>query len=170
LAISRLTRIDVLVYLVIILAFAADRLTKVWAAGFLAENGVTKLNDVITVTETYNRGLAFGAFQGAGSIAGWLSIIVILGLLIYLKRLPTEMRLVRLGLALIIGGALGNMVDRILAGQVLDFIMTPIRPGVFNVADVCINLGIVIGLAGFLLHKPESESALNSSPAESDLP
>jgi signal peptidase II len=160
----------VFVYLIIILAFVADRLTKAWAAGFLAENGVTRLNEFVTVTETYNRGLAFGAFQGAGPLVGWLSIVVILGLLIYLKRLPAEMRLVRLGLALIIGGALGNMIDRIMAGQVLDFIMTPIRPGVFNVADICINLGIIIGLAGFLLQRRESTTALSNSPAEGDLP
>jgi len=160
----------VFVYLIIILAFLADRLTKVWAAGFLAENGTTRLNEFITVTETYNRGLAFGTFQGIGQIVGWLSVIVVLGLLIYLTRLPAEMKLVRVGLALIIGGALGNMVDRIVAGQVLDFIMTPVRSGVFNVADICINLGIIIGLAGFLLHRRDSAAVLNNSPAEGDLP
>jgi lipoprotein signal peptidase len=53
---------------------------------------------------------------------------------------------------------------------VLDFIMTPIRPGVFNVADICINLGIIIGLAGFLLQRRESTTALSNSPAEGDLP
>ena len=79
------------------------------------------------------------------------------------------MWLLRIGLALIIGGALGNMVDRIVAGEVLDFIVTPLRSGVFNLADVCINVGMVISLAGFLLQKPPKTTALQATPMENDI-
>lgn len=159
-----------LAYLVIFLAFAADRLTKWWAGGFLAENGTTRLNEAITLTETYNRGLAFGAFQGIGPVVGWLSILVVLALFAYLLRVPKQLWLLRIGLALIMGGALGNLIDRIVAGQVLDFILTPLRPGVFNIADVCIHLGVLLSLAGFLLQKPPETASMHASPAESDLP
>ena len=48
-------------YLLIILAFLADRLTKLWAAAFLAENGPTQLHPLLTIRETYNRGIALGS-------------------------------------------------------------------------------------------------------------
>ena len=68
------------------------------------------------------------------------------------------MWLLRIGLALIIGGAMGNLIDRVTAGQVLDFIQTPLRPGVFNVADVMINTGVVLSLLGAFLQKERTRS------------
>lgn len=133
-------------YFLILLAFLADRLTKWWAASFLAENGPTEINSFLFVRETYNRGIAFGMFQGIGPIVGWLTIVVIAGMVVYLALLPKQERLMRIGLALAIGGALGNLVDRISAGEVLDFIQLPFRTGIFNVADVMIQLGIAMVL------------------------
>ncbi len=133
-------------YLLILFAFLADQLTKLWAAAFLAENGATQLHPLLTIRETYNRGIALGMFQGIGPVVGWLSIGVVLGLLVYLARLPRDQQGYRLGLAIMIGGALGNLVDRVLAGQVLDFIETPLRPGIFNVADVMIYAGVFLTL------------------------
>jgi signal peptidase II len=131
-------------YILILLAFLADRLSKWWAISYLDEHGPTRINALFSVQETYNRGIAFGMFQGIGPLVGWLTIAVVVGMLIYLVRLPKEEKLLQIGLALLIGGALGNLVDRIMVGKVLDFIVTPLRSGVFNVADVVINLGIII--------------------------
>jgi len=131
-------------YLLILLAFTADRFTKWWAISFLSEYGPTRINSLLFVRETYNRGIAFGLFQGIGPLVGWLTIVVVLAMFIYLARLPREEKALRTGLALVIGGALGNLLDRIVAGQVLDFIETPLRAGIFNVADVMIQLGIVL--------------------------
>lgn len=136
----------------ILLAFGLDRVSKWWAAAYLAERGPIELHPLLSLHPTYNRGIAFGLAQGIGPIVGWLSIVVVIGLLIYLLRLPRSMRLMRLGLALLIGGALGNLVDRVTAGQVLDFITSPIRPGIFNVADVLIYAGCFLALAAALLH------------------
>lgn len=133
---------------VILLAFLADRFSKWWAAAYLAEHGPTTFNVLFTLRETYNRGIAFGLFQGIGPLVGWLTMFIIMGMLVYLVRLPQQQWLTRLGLALIIGGALGNLVDRVIVGQVLDFIETPLRPGIFNVADIMINLGMVLLLVG----------------------
>jgi signal peptidase II len=144
-------------YLVILLAFAADRLSKWWAAEYLARRGPTEINALLTLEVTYNRGIAFGLVQGVGSVVGWLSILVVIGLFLYLRRLPRTMWLPRLGLALIIGGAMGNLIDRVSVGEVLDFIHTPLRSGVFNVADVMINSGLVVTLVGSLLQKPPPE-------------
>jgi signal peptidase II len=135
-------------YLLILLAFLADRFSKWWAADYLAEHGPADINALFALRETYNRGIAFGMFQGIGPIVGWLTIGIVLGMFVYLRRVPRSMWLLRVGLALVIGGALGNLVDRVTAGQVLDFIQTPLRPGVFNVADVMIQLGLILAVIG----------------------
>ena len=143
--------------ILILTAFAADRLSKWWAADFLAQNGATQLHPFLTIVPTYNRGIAFGLFQGIGPIVGWFSLLIVLALVISLFRVPKQMWVLRIGMALIIGGALGNLMDRVLVGQVLDFIQTPLQPGVFNVADVMIYLGVLISLGGLFLQRMEPE-------------
>ena len=130
----------------ILIVFMADRLSKLWAISYLNEYGPTQINPLLSIQETYNRGIAFGLFQGIGPLVGWLTIAVVMGMFIYLVRLPREEKLITIGLALIIGGAMGNLIDRIMVGQVLDFVETPLRSGIFNVADVAINLGMIIVL------------------------
>ena len=105
-------------------------------------------------------------FQGIGRAVGWLSIIIVIGLSIYMIRTPKSMWMLRIGLALIIGGALGNMVDRIVAGEVLDFIQLAIRPGVFNIADVMVNAGMVISLLGVIFQRQEETPEEPSVEAE----
>ncbi len=143
--------------IIIIVAFFIDRLSKLWAADFAAENGITELHPLLTIHATYNRGIVFGMFQGIGPVVGWLTILVIIVLFIYLMRAPKELWLMRLGLAILIGGALGNLVDRIFAGQVLDFIQTPFRQGIFNAADVLIYVGIGLTILGSILQKSEEK-------------
>ena len=145
-------------YLLILLAFAADRLTKWWVANSFQVHSDTRISSFFTVHPTYNSGIAFGLLQGIGPTIGWLSIAVVIGLAIYLVRLPRSMWLLRMGLALLIGGALGNLIDRVTAGQVLDFIQTSIRPGVFNIADVMIQVGVLLSLAGSLLQRGALQS------------
>ena len=153
-------------FFMILLAFGLDRLSKWWAATYLAEQGPTEIHPLLTLYPTYNSGIAFGLAQGIGPIVGWLSIIVVLGLLIYMARLPRSMGLMRVGLALLIGGALGNMVDRITAGQVLDFITTPLRSGVFNVADVMIYGGIFLAMAGAIFQRQDDEDVVETVEIE----
>jgi signal peptidase II len=129
----------------------------VWAEWYFADNGPLEIGTYLTLSPTYNQGISFGMFQGIGQIVGWLSIFIVIGLLVYLKRTPKSMRLLRIGLALLIGGAIGNMVDRIISGEVLDFIQTIIRSGVFNVADILVNVGMVLSLLGLIFQKEESE-------------
>lgn len=157
-------------FFMILFAFGLDRLSKWWAAAYLAEQGPTEIHPLVTLTPTYNRGIAFGLAQGIGPIVGWLSIVVVLGLLIYMARLPRSMGLMRAGLALLIGGALGNLVDRITAGQVLDFITTPLRPGVFNIADVMIYAGIFMAMAGAILQRESDTEVVQAVEIEEHPP
>jgi signal peptidase II len=137
-------------YLFIIFAFLADRLTKWWAATYLAQHGPTKFTALFSLGETYNQGIAFGMLQGVGRWVGWLTVLIVLGMIGYMSRLPRSMGLLRLGLALVIGGAMGNLLDRVTTGMVLDFIVTPLRPGIFNVADLFIHLGLILAIIGTL--------------------
>ena len=137
-----------MIYVVMLLAFLADRFSKWWAAAYLAEHGVTRINEWLTIRAAYNRGIAFGLFQGVGPTVGWITLLFLLGLFVYLLRLPKRAWLLRLGLAVLIGGALGNLVDRIFVGEVLDFIETPLRQGIFNVSDVLIHLGVILAFLG----------------------
>ena len=137
-----------MIYLAMLLAFLADRLTKWWAADYLTEHGLTRVNEWLTFRAAYNRGISFGMFQGIGPAVGWITLLFLLGLFIYQMRLPKQAWLLRLGLAVLIGGAMGNLVDRIFVGEVLDFIQTPLRQGIFNVADMMIHLGMILVLLG----------------------
>lgn len=153
-----------MVYLLILVAFALDRLSKWWAAGYLSQHGPLQLNDYITLRLTVNRGMVFGLAQGVGPLMGWLSLLIIAGLIIYLVRLPRNARLMRVGLALLIGGALGNLVDRLFAGEVLDFITTPLLPWVFNVADLFINGGMAIFVIASFFQQPEKSEPAAEQP------
>ncbi|MFO7683892.1 MAG: signal peptidase II [Chloroflexota bacterium] len=155
-------------YLLILLVFLADRLSKWWALQFLAENGPTIINPYLTIWETYNRGIAFGFFQGVGPLVGWLTIGVVALMLVMLVQTPPGDRLTRLALALLIGGALGNQVDRLAAGQVLDFLKIPLWSGTLNVADIAINAGMIVLLAAALLNR--SRAPVNSETGEKYTP
>ncbi len=137
-------------YALILIAFLADRFSKQWAAAYYAEHGSTTFHPLFHLSQTYNRGISLGLFQGIGPLIGWLTIGVVVGLFVYLWRLPREMWLLRGGLAILIGGALGNLVDRITVGQVLDFIETPLLPSIFNAADVMVYIGMFLVLIASL--------------------
>jgi len=95
-----------------------------------------------------NTGSAFGLFQNGGMFFVIISIIVSLVILFYHKYLPDGAWLVRLSLGLQLGGALGNLVDRLRLGHVIDFIHFSFWP-VFNLADSAIVCGVA--LLAFLL-------------------
>lgn len=138
-----------LVSFIILLAFLADRLSKLWASMYLADHGPVQFHPLLAITEVHNSGIGFGLLPGAGSAVGWLTIAIVVALFVWLMRTPDAHALTIFGLALLIGGALGNMFDRIVVGQVLDFISTPLWPRVLNVADLAIRLGAVLVLVGF---------------------
>lgn len=139
----------ILLTLLSLLVLLADRATKLWAGQFFTENGATTLHPLLTLTEVYNRGIGFGLFQGSGPLVGWVTILLV-GVMVVVAMRMRGNALILVGMALLIGGALGNMIDRITAGQVLDFLATPLWPRVFNVADISVRLGVLVLIAGFV--------------------
>ena len=136
-----------------LLIVAADQLSKVWIRSYPERQTIFEFG-FFQLTRIHNTGAAFGLFQGhsfALSIVASVGIAVILlyALFIY-RRFPIlENRLGRLALGLILGGAVGNLIDRLSLGYVIDFIDIGVWP-TFNIADSAVTVGVII-LAYLLL-------------------
>lgn len=94
-----------------------------------------------------NTGVAFGMLQGMNLLFIFLAGLVAIGLVVYYPSVPKRDWLIRLALALELGGAVGNLIDRIRLGHVIDFIWIGNFP-VFNIADSCITVGVLVLLLG----------------------
>ena len=110
----------------------------------------------------WNYGISYGLFSSGSEAARWLLISLTLGVTVYLARamMTTTGPLTRLGYALIIGGALGNLADRIIHGAVVDFVSLHYAGYywyVFNLADIWISFGVVLLIWGFW-REPASEA------------
>jgi len=129
-----------------------DQLTKAWAVDALGDGRRIDLFWTLRFNLTYNTGMSFGAGQGWGPIIGVVAMIVVVVLLLSLQRGGAGGRATTLAVGAIVGGAVGNLIDRIfrepqwLRGGVVDFIDFQWFP-IFNVAD----MGITVGGAVLLL-------------------
>lgn len=106
------------------------------------------LTPIFRLTYVKNTGAVFGLFPGASNFFVIVSVIVIGALLIYYRQLPDGQLLVRIALGLQLGGAVGNLVDRLRHGFVIDFIDLNFWPmhnwAVFNLADSSIVAGVIL--------------------------
>jgi signal peptidase II len=145
----------VIFVVVALTVFALDRITKSLVAAQVSYGTeVNVIGHVVGITNVRNSGAAFG-FAPAG--AGFFliaSVVVAIGLVVYVARNPgSEWNNAVLGL--IMGGTLGNGYDRIVYGTVTDFINFHFWP-VFNVADSAISVGVVLLIAGYVLRRPSA--------------
>ncbi len=131
------------------LVFIADRLTKSLVAAWVEPGTEVPALPHVWIANTQNAGAAFGFAQQATLFFLLASILVAVGLVLYVARNPVGTRSGIL-LGLILGGTAGNGYDRLIYGRVTDFIALHFWP-VFNVADSAISLGVVLLLAGYAL-------------------
>lgn len=131
---------------VILGAVGLDQLTKLLAVRYLEPIGSYPLwQNVLHLTYVENRGAAFGMLSNHRWVFMIFSTVAIVGLTVYLFRFCKEGKWVRVALAMIIGGGIGNMIDRIALGYVVDFVdFTLIHFAVFNVADSFVSVGAVM--------------------------
>jgi signal peptidase II len=99
-----------------------------------------------------NTGVAFGMFQGNNIFFAILASVVALAIIYYYPSIPEEDRVLRFAMSMQLGGALGNLIDRIFIGKVTDFVSVG-NFAVFNVADSCITLGVGVLLLGVYLEE-----------------
>ncbi len=146
----------------------ADQTTKFLVATYLAPHGawapIPALSNFFTIEYTTNTGAAFGLFKDWGPIFIGVAVVVIAAIIIYQNQVPQEAWLVRLALGLQLGGAMGNLTDRLRVGHVTDFIYFHFWP-LFNVADMSIVAGVIL-LALTMLREERKPSALASNPSE----
>jgi signal peptidase II len=144
---------------VALVVVALDRLTKYLVVSNLALYEAwapfPALAKVFTIHYVTNTGAAFGLFQNANLFFIIVGIVISLAILVYHRFIPDGMWLVRLSLGLQLGGALGNLADRLTVGHVIDFFDFQIWP-VFNIADSSIVCGAIL-LAVLILWEERQE-------------
>ena len=111
-----------------------------------------------------NTWAAFGIFQGFNLVFSILAIVVSIAIIYFFPRIPEDDWTLRLALALELGGAVGNLIDRLRFGSVLDFVSVG-SFAVFNVADACISLGVVVMLWGVWRRERQSKSTTKTGNA-----
>ena len=134
-------------WLIAIIGIILDQITK-----FLVVENFANLGDTVPLWEgvfhfTYviNTGAAFSFFRGQVEVLRWISLIVSMFLIIFVWYSPRLSLLEQLGYGFILAGAIGNGIDRFLFGYVVDFLdFRLINFPVFNLADVAINIGVLL--------------------------
>jgi len=153
-------------YLLSLVVIILDQWTK-----WLAETNLTFLEPVPVIepflnwTLAYNYGAAFSFLADAGGWQKWffagLALLMSLFLIGYLAKAPRQAKLLSLGLALVLGGAVGNLIDRLLHGHVIDFIHVHYADvwhyPIFNIADIGISIGVLLIVIDMLFLEKKRE-------------
>jgi signal peptidase II len=151
-------------YLISLVVIALDQWTKSLAVSELA-NGFVKVTDFFSLILAYNKGAAFSFLSDAGGWQRWVFTAVAVGvsavLVVWIYRLKQHEKLLAIALALVLGGAIGNVYDRIMLGHVVDFILVHYQDNyfpAFNIADSAISVGAaLLILDAFLQGKKSGE-------------
>ncbi len=135
--------------------FVLDRVTKTLvAANIPYGTEVPVIGHLVGITNVRNSGAAFGFAPAGTAFFTVASVVVAIGLVIFVARNPIDLRTNAI-LGLILGGTVGNGSDRLIFGTVTDFVNVHFWP-VFNVADSAVSVGVVALLVGYVLRKPDA--------------
>ncbi len=151
-----------------VLVVVLDQATKWLAVAVLAPYHPLPVVPLLNLTLMYNEGAAFSFLADAGGWQRWFfagfALIMSTVLVIWLLRLGRHERLMAATLSLIVGGAVGNLIDRVLTGRVVDFIDLYVGNyhwPAFNVADSAITLGVILLLLNSLLEGRGGQGSLS---------
>ena len=138
-------------YLIALFVLILDQLAKRVITNSFNYGDVQNITFYFNVVRVHNHGAAFSFLSDAGGWQRWalsaVAGIVSVGIIIWIALLPENKRIERLAMALILGGALGNLSDRVLLGYVVDFLdfhWSGMHFPAFNIADSCITLGAIL--------------------------
>ncbi len=162
---------------VIGLTLLIDQLTKTWIVHNLmlyeSRVPIPALGDFFRITRTFNTGAAFGIFSESGDIFLAIAVVVVMVMLYVYPRIPHGQWLLRFGMGLVAAGALGNAIDRLIYGHVVDFINYRI-PNVFsnvsNLADHAITGGVILMIVDNLLQERRARRQKYATDASADSP
>ncbi|MEA3405266.1 MAG: signal peptidase II [Pseudomonadota bacterium] len=147
-----------------VVVIVLDQITKIWAVDTLVFGEPVAVMSNLNWTLAYNYGAAFSFLADMGGWQRWfftaLAAVVTVILVWWLKSLPNKLNIETWGINLVLGGAIGNVIDRILEGRVTDFIDFYIGTwhyATFNVADIAITIGAGLLILSELILKPRAE-------------
>ena len=155
----RLLALTFLIFLVYV-----DHLSKSLVKDYVV-NDFYRLNEFFTIQIIYNRGIAFSIFDSSSSLVNnilsiIIGLIILFLLYIFLRGFNTFYKTELVGYMFLIGGALGNFLDRIINGSVLDFIVVNYNqiyfPAIFNIADIMISFGVFLIIINYII-RPVSD-------------
>jgi len=152
-------------YIIALLAVLADQWTK-WLIVKNMELGerITVIENFLYITSHRNRGAAWGILQGQMWFFYVITVIVIIAIIYYLKKSKMESQLFKFSLALMLGGAIGNFIDRVFRQEVVDFVHTyPFGYNfpIFNIADSALVIGVAILIIYMLLEEKKEKEKIN---------
>lgn len=150
--------------------FVLDRISKLAVLANTGELPIPVIKQIFTLTFVKNPGVAFGWFPDWKLPPILMALVMVVIITYYSFQLPTRERLTRWSLALLVGGALGNLYDRVFYGYVVDFFLFHVGKydfPVFNVADVAIDLGVFLLFVDiFMLSQDEQQDEVaDADPA-----
>lgn len=126
---------------------ALDQLTKSWVRANLplhvSWNPISWLDPIVTLTHVQNTGAAFGMLPSLGGVFAVVAVVVVAMILLFYRRLAQGSLLLQVTFGLQLGGAVGNLIDRLARGYVTDFVDLRWWP-VFNVADSALVIGTIL--------------------------
>ena len=135
-----------MIYIIIIIGLVLDRITKIWAVNALmGQKDITIIKDFFDFSYLENRGAAFGIFQGKAYLLAAVTVVILFVLFVNYLKTKNKTKIFTWSTGLIISGAVGNLIDRLSLGYVVDFVSLHFRNSYyfpsFNVADMCITFG-----------------------------
>ena len=153
-------------FIVALIIVALDQLTKWLVVTNIPYGGSWSPWDWLTPYARFvhwsNTGVAFGMLQGMNPVFIGLAVLVSGAIIYYYQQVDRQDWLIRLALMMELGGAIGNLVDRIQYGHVVDFVSVGRFP-VFNIADACITVGVVVLLIGVWVQEKREKNRILAS-------
>ena len=153
-------------YFVALVVVVLDQLSKMWISAHFSYAENVELGSFLGLTLLHNHGAAFSFLSSAGGWQRWfftlIAVVVSIVLFVWIARIVLKSKREAFALAFILGGAIGNLYDRIQFGYVVDFIVVRYHEYIwpaFNAADSAITLGAFILITGMFLTKEKKSNA-----------
>lgn len=152
-------------YIIALIIIALDQITK-WKIVESMELGqsIVVIQDFFYITSHRNRGAAWGILEGQMWLFYIITTIVVIGIIYYMEKHAKGKSLFQLSLAFILGGAIGNFIDRLFRKEVVDFLDTYIFTydfPIFNVADAALTIGVVLMFIQMIIESRHEKRKIN---------
>jgi signal peptidase II len=168
---KKLLRIYLPLVLIAGVIIALDQWTKCWVRAFLPPGGTWMpwdwLDPYARLVHWYNTGVAFGMFQGMNEIFALIGLVIIIAILFYYRHVPLQDWPLRFALGMQMGGAIGNLIDRVTLGHVIDFISIGTF-AVFNIADASITVGVGVLILGLWMDEQQKKKKQSEAMVQDD--